>query len=183
MADEAIARFCELRIKECNGQGGQAQIEGDRAAAFNRFQVASKGKDRCFCRANNAANACHLEVHCAMDQLKVLAPQAWGYFANKPGQVQSVQRALGIAEHPRARPVCPIPQTKIGGQSRHNVIFGFCLISTGKANIDGTAFKKIENDDGTIDYSVSAVNELDGEYEDAEYEDAEDEDAEDEDAE
>ena len=156
MAEDAIRRVAELRIDRCTGTAGQKQFSGNEAAAFISFQTASKGKDNCFCRAKNAAAACHFQTSVFEEQLKVMAPKASAYFANKSGKVDCLQRALGIE-------VRIIPLKKGVGRS---VIFGFKLIPADKDNIDGTAFKSIENDDGTINYSAAA-NELDGEHEPA----------------
>ena len=158
-----VRRVAELRIDRCNGPAGQKQIAGNETAAFNSFQKASKGKDNCFCRAKNALKACHFQTSVFREQLKVLAPKASAFFANNPGRDECLQRALGIE-------VRIIPLKKGVGRG---VIFGFKLIPADKPNIDGTAFKSIENDDGTINYSAAA-NELDGEHdddEDLEYED------------
>ena len=64
-------------------------------------------------------------------------------------------------------------------------ILGLVLPLGTEDNIDGTAFKSIENDDGTINYSAADEQDAEGEDapEDAEYEDREYDDAEDEDAE
>lgn len=163
MAEAAVTRVAELRIERCTGSAGQERIAGDETAAFNRFQTASKGMDHCFCRAKNAAAACHFQTSAFEEQLKALAPKASAYFANKPGKVECLQRALGIE-------VRTIPLKKGVGRG---ALFGFTLIPADKANIDGTAFKSIENDDGTINYSA-ADDELEyedyGEYDDEEYE-------------
>eukprot|EP00966_Prymnesium_polylepis_P132498 3063213-Prymnesium_polylepis.1 len=130
MAEDAIRRVAELRIDRCTGPAGQKQFSGNEAATFISFQTASKGKDNCFCRAKNAAAACHFQTSVFEEQLKVMAPKASTYFANKSGKVECLQRALGIE-------VRIIPLKKGVGRS---VIFGFKLIPADKDNIDGTAF-------------------------------------------
>lgn len=83
-----------------------------------------------------------------MEQLRVMAPKAWEHFNSNAGRVHALQRALGIEE----RRV--IPQKKIDGQARNNVIFGFRLKSTGLDNVDGTAFGMIETEGGSIKCTV-----------------------------
>jgi hypothetical protein len=183
MAEDAIRRVAALRIDRCNGPAGQKQISGNEAAAFKGFQTATQGKDSCLCRAKNAMKACHFQVCEFQKQLKVLALKASAFFANKPGMDECLHPPLGIEikeSNALGIEVCrPIPQANIAGKPRRGVIFGFCLILAGKANIDGTAFKSIENDDGTINYSAADEQDAEGEDapEDAEYEDREYDDA------
>ena len=73
----------------------------------------------------------------------VMAPKAWEYFNTNAGRVNALQRTLGIKER-------VIPQKKIAGHGRNNVIFGFHLKPTGLDSVDGTAFGKIEAEDGSI---------------------------------
>jgi hypothetical protein len=145
-AFDAVKVAADLRIEQCTGPRSKpCQLVGvNFKAKFDGFQTASKGKDNCFCGAKNTKLACHFELKDFMLQLNVLAPRAWQYFAKKPGAVTALQRALGIEER-------VIPQKKITGEGgKNNVIFGFRLRAETRDNVDGTAFGKIEAEDGSL---------------------------------
>ena len=141
-ACNSIKHAVGLRVVQCKGCVSSEPIKFtgmELRSKLNRFQTASKGKENCFCGKKNAADACHFEFKDFMDQLRVMAPKAWEHFNTNAGRVHALQSALGIEER-------VIPQKKIAGHGRNNVIFGFRLKSTGLDNVDGTAFGKIEGD-------------------------------------
>lgn len=145
-ACNSIKHVAQLRVVQCKGCKPSEPIEligTELRSKLDSFQTASKGKGNCFCGKKNAAEACHFEFKDFMEQLMVMAPKAWEYFNTNAGRVNALQRTLGIEER-------VIPQKKIAGHGRNNVIFGFRLRDTGLDNVDGTAFGKIEADDGSI---------------------------------
>ena len=143
MASIAVRAVAERYCKPCVPPPGSvvSHTDGAESKALNDFQLAEKGKPRCFCGHKNAHESCHLTVGEFVDgPLRRMAPVAYKFLQTHPGRHEMLQAALDLDTKVNIdRKFCMGSGGKLRG-----VIFAHTLGDVGSDDVP------VENADGTI---------------------------------